>query len=150
MSPAVVIRATLSVACSVKKRLPSAPLVMPLGTLAAVGTANSLKVPSTVIRPILLPAVSVNHSAPSGPATMVSGRLSAVGTGNQVVVPDVVIRPIRLLSRAVNHSAPSGPFAMPYGAVPAGSANSVKPAGSGASVAIGVNGPVGEVARSSR
>src|SRR3712207_108270 len=123
---------------------------MPLGVLAVVGTGNSLTAPPTVIRPILLPAVSVNHMAPSGPATMVSGRLSGVGTAYQLRAPAVVMRPMLLLSRAVNHSAPSGPLAMPYGEVPAGRANSVKPAGLGASSAIWLNGPLGEVARSSR
>jgi len=88
-------RPTLLAAGSVNHSAPSGLGVMPLGTLPAVGTGNSVIKPAVVMRPILLPCCSVNHRLPSGPGVMLLGRLLAVGIGNSLVItPAVVMRPI--------------------------------------------------------
>src|SRR4051794_2805402 len=82
---------------SVNQRLPSAPMVIPVGPRSAVKpgvrpATNSVPAPSVVIRPMapgLTP--SVNHRAPSGPLVIPSGPRPAVV--NSVTTPSVVIRP---------------------------------------------------------
>src|SRR5437588_546966 len=111
----VVIRPILLPENSVNQSAPSGPAVIPVGSLAAVGTPNSLKLPAVVTRPILLPDCSVNQSAPPGPAVIPKGWLAAVGTPNSLKLPAVVTRPILLPENSVNQSAPSGPAVIPLG-----------------------------------
>src|ERR1039457_499022 len=66
--------------CSVNQSAPPGPLMMSQGSLAGVGSGNSVNDPRVVMRPILFPAISVNQSAPSGPGMMAKGRLDLVGT----------------------------------------------------------------------
>src|ERR1700680_1316100 len=63
---------------------PSAPTVIPVGVVFAVGIGYSLMAPAVVIRATFAP--SVNHNAPSGPAVMSLGKAFAVGFGYSVIV----------------------------------------------------------------
>src|SRR5881296_183562 len=74
--PAKTSRPILLLLDSVNQRLSSAPTVMPMGPLRAVGTSNLVISPVGVICPILLPEASVNQRLPSGPAVMPVGPLS--------------------------------------------------------------------------
>src|SRR2546421_107237 len=75
---------------SVNQRLPSGPSVMLLGSLVAVGRANSVILPVGVMRPIWLSESepSVNQRLPSGPTVMPPGPLLVVGKANSVMLPD--------------------------------------------------------------
>src|SRR5688500_16111881 len=85
MTPPVVIRPIWLPARSVNHRLPSGPAAIPKGSLAAVGTGNSVMTPPGVMRPIRLPALSVTQRLPSGPATIPAGPLAAAGSGKPVI-----------------------------------------------------------------
>src|SRR6185369_11616335 len=99
-------RPILFPAFSVNQSAPPGSAAIPSGSLAAVGTGNSLvTAPPVVILPILFASASVNQSAPSAPTPMPEGPLAAVGTVNSVIVPVVVIRPIRFLPYSVNQSS---------------------------------------------
>src|ERR1022692_3974485 len=101
--------------CSVNQSAPPGPLMMSQGSLAGVGSGNSVNNPRVVMRPILFPAISVNQSAPSGPATIQIGLLSGVGIRYSVMAPPVVMRPILFPCASVNQRAPSGPGMMAKG-----------------------------------
>ena len=74
----------------------------------AIGTGNSVIVPSSVTRATLLPASSLNHIAPpSGSWTSEIGRLFHVGIGNSSSLPSGVTRPTALPTSSVNHIEPS-------------------------------------------
>src|SRR5262249_55392829 len=70
---------------SANQILPSAPAVMPRGSLFPVGIGNSEITPLGVILPILLPLNSVSHRFPSGPAAIIQGWLLAVGGANSAI-----------------------------------------------------------------
>src|SRR5580658_4583784 len=89
-------RSTVLPSHSVNHSAPSGPTVIPLGSLAAVGTGYSVNTPVVVMRAILLPFHSVNHNAPSGPAVIPKGWLGD-GMGYSVIVPAMVMRPTWLL-----------------------------------------------------
>ena len=107
---------------SVNHRLPSGPIVIPVGPAPPL-VLNAMSVPVGVIRPIRSALVSANHRLPSGPAVMplVSVAIAAL---NSVTVPSVVIFPILTAglngrkSNSVNHRLPSGPAVMLEGAPP--------------------------------
>src|SRR5262249_31791617 len=138
---------------SVNQRLPSGPVVMPLGVpfgSAPVGIVNSVTVPVVLIRPIfppkigwlvvgsktggwllgrsvvgLLAFISVNQSAPSGTAVIELGLKPVVGKRNSVTTPLVVMRPIWKPFTSVNQRLPSEPTTMLRGELPGvGIANS--------------------------
>src|SRR6266849_866746 len=114
---------------SVNHRLPSSPVVMPLGPLPAVGTGNSASIaPAGLMRPILLALYSVNQRLPSIPVAMLAGALPAVVTANSAMTPSVVIRPIWLPPNSVNHTFPSRPAAIPAGMLPTGPNSLMAPA----------------------
>src|SRR5258705_1447076 len=69
-NPSVVIRPIFWAFTSVNHSAPSGPVVIPYGSLLAVGIAYSVIAPEVVIRPIFPATVSVNQSAPSGPAVI--------------------------------------------------------------------------------
>src|SRR5260370_40861716 len=84
---------------AVNQRLPSGPLVIPIGPQPSGypqvdGILNSVKLPVGVMRPIRFPSNSVNQRLPSGPAVMLDGPLPVVGMGNTVKLPRVVMRPM--------------------------------------------------------
>src|SRR6516162_9730114 len=117
-APPVVIRPILLVLFSMNQRLPSGPVVMPIGfgPELGVGMEMSLVVKGLVvmIRPILLRAYSVNQSALSGPTVISKGPLLFVMIANSAMtLPVGNLRPILLALPSVNHIAPSGPAVMP-------------------------------------
>src|SRR3954454_5918166 len=100
--------------------LPSRPAARRYGSLAAVGTVNSLVFGPGVMRPIRLALLSMNHRLPSAPVEMPIGRLFTVRPAeNSVMTPAGVIRPIRPPLGSVNHKLPSGPAETRYGSLPA-------------------------------
>jgi hypothetical protein len=85
-----------------------APAVILRGSLAAMGTANSVITPAVVMRPMLLPLRSVNQRLPSAPTVIPSGKLFADGVANSVTAPANVMRPILPVPASPNRNAPSG------------------------------------------
>jgi hypothetical protein len=76
---------------SVNQRLPSGPVVIPVGWLRAVGMGNSAMAWVVGLISLILLAVpvsSVNQMLPSGPAVIWKGALLAVGIGNSLMVTD--------------------------------------------------------------
>src|SRR5262249_18670464 len=93
--------------------LPSGASTIPCGMAPAVGSANSVMLPSAVIRPILPVPRSANQTELPGSVVIQPTSAPALGTGYVVICPCWSIRPIAL--PRLNQTLPSGPRVIPNG-----------------------------------